>query len=241
MKPTEMIAARYAHVCERLEVAARRAGRDPDGVTLVVVTKTVGLAAVRAALAAGARNIGENYVQEAARKIEQLRSEVLEDGTAQPRWHLIGHLQRNKAARAAGLFDLIHTVDSEHLGQHLDRAGAERGTPVRILVEVRVGGETTKSGVDPRTALALVPALARLEHLQVEGLMAIPPRPPHPEAARPYFHELAALRAELADRGFDLPHLSMGMTDDYEVAIEEGATIVRVGRAIFGERARQAH
>jgi pyridoxal phosphate enzyme (YggS family) len=236
MKPTE-IAARYARVCERIEAAARRARRNPDDVTLVVVTKTLGLAAVRAALAAGARNIGENYVQEAARKIEQLRSEAVEDGTAQPHWHLIGHLQRNKAARAAELFDLIHTVDSARLGQHLDRAGAERSTPVRVLVEVSIGGEATKSGVDPRAAFALVPALARLEHLRLEGLMAIPPRPPDPEASRPHFHELAALRAELAARGFDLPHLSMGMTDDYEVAIEEGATIVRVGRAIFGERA----
>jgi pyridoxal phosphate enzyme (YggS family) len=229
------IARRYHDVRRRIAAAAERAGRSPDGVTLVVVTKTRGVDAVRAAIDSGARDLGENYVQEADAKIATLASA---DTTERPRWHLIGHLQRNKAARAACLFHLIHTVDGLRLGQHLDRAAASMGRRLPVLVEVNVGGERSKAGVTPQTTADLVDSLASLRHVRVDGLMAVPPPTTDPERSRPHFRTLAGLRSELLTRGFDLPHLSMGMTDDYEVAVEEGATIVRVGRAIFGERTR---
>jgi pyridoxal phosphate enzyme (YggS family) len=229
-----VIADRHAQVRDRIAAAARRAGRAPEDVTLVVVTKTFPAAAIRAVAAAGAGDVGESYVQEAVRKIEEL---AVGGGPIPPlRWHLIGHLQRNKAAPAAHLFDLIHSVDGEALGGALDRAAAALGKVVPVLVEVNVGGEATKHGISPAAAPALLASLGSLAHLRIEGLMAVPPPAPHTEASRPHFRALARLRADLARRGFDLPRLSMGMSDDYEVAVEEGATIVRVGRAILGAR-----
>lgn len=233
------IAARYAGVLERIKDAARRSGRDPATVTLVVVTKAFGLVAVRAALAAGTQDLGENYVQEAARKIEALGTGARTQGDRELRWHFIGQLQQNKAARAARLFDVIHTVDSAALARRIDRVGTQLSRVVRVLVEVNISGEPSKAGIPRPAAGDLLRALKPLEHVRVEGLMTIPPPGRQPDASRPYFRSLAALRNELASRGFDLPHLSMGMTDDYEVAIEEGATIVRLGRAIFGERPRR--
>jgi pyridoxal phosphate enzyme (YggS family) len=179
------------------------------------------LAAVRAAIDAGVTDIGENYVQEA-----QAKRAAVGAGAA---WHLIGHLQRNKAARAVEVFDCIQTVDSAALGAALSRQAVAQGRSMRVLVEVRLGGEATKSGIEPEALPALLDAL-RLPGLVVEGLMAVPP-PGDPEATRPHFRALRALRD-----GAGLRELSMGMSDDFEVAIEEGATMVRVGRAIFGAR-----
>lgn len=234
------IAGRYSRVRERIELAARRVGRDPEAITLVAVAKTFGLAAVRAAVAAGAHDIGESYVQEAAPKIESLAAEMTGTASPPPRWHFIGHLQRNKASRAVRLFDLIQSVDNLRLAEHLDRVAGECDKSLSVLIEVNVGKERTKGGITEASALDFLNAIASLKHLRVEGMMTVPPPVSHPEASRPHFKALAALRADLAARGFDLHHLSMGMTDDYEVAVEEGATIVRVGRAIFGPRDRRA-
>ena len=215
------VAANLAAVRARIARAAERAGRDPGSVHLIAVSKTKPAALVRAALAAGATDFGENYVQEAVAK----RAEVGAGG----RWHLIGHLQRNKAARAVETFDCIQTVDSAALGTALARHAAEQQRTIHVLVEVRVGGEATKSGVDPEALPALLAEL-QLPALVVDGLMTVPP-PGDPEAARPHFRTLRALGERAG-----LRELSMGMSDDFEVAIEEGATMVRVGRAIFGAR-----
>lgn len=217
------VAANVRAVRERIARAAERAGRDPASVRLIAVSKTQPAEAVRAALDAGVTDVGENYVQEGQAK----RAAVGDAGAA---WHLIGHLQRNKAARAIEAFDCIQTVDSAALGAALSRQAQALGRSVRLLVEVRLGGEASKNGVDPEALPALLAAL-QLPGLAVEGLMTVPP-PGEPEQARPHFRALRAL-AERAG----LRELSMGMSDDYEVAIEEGATMVRVGRAIFGARA----
>ncbi len=219
---SDQIAANLAAVRRRIAAAAARAARDPAEITLIAVSKTQPAALIRAAIVAGVTDIGENYVQEAAGK----RGAV---GVA-ARWHLIGHLQRNKAARALETFDCIHTVDNAALGTTLARHAAAHERTARVLIEVNVGGEATKSGIAPD---ALGPLLAELRdpHLSIEGLMTVPP-PGAPDAARGWFRRLRALRDTVG-----LRELSMGMTDDFEVAIEEGATMVRVGRAIFGERA----
>ena len=179
---------------------------------------------IDAAIAAGVTDIGENYVQEASTK----RADVKHIA----RWHMIGHLQRNKAARALELFDDIQTVDNAALGEALNRHGAMRHRPISILIEVNVGGEQSKRGTAPGTLTELLAGLRTLPHVRVDGLMTIPP-PGAPEATRPFFRRLRELRDQ-----HGLAELSMGMTDDFEVAIEEGATMIRVGRAIFGERTR---
>lgn len=225
------VASNWRAVCARVAAAARRAGRDPGGVRIIAVSKTKPVEAIEAAIAAGATDIGENYVQEAAAKIGRI-------GTA-ARWHLIGHLQRNKAARAVELFQLIHTLDSVALGEALARHAERLARTVRVLVEVNIGGEFTKRGVTPAQVAALLAALAPQQGLLIDGLMAIPPPGASAEDARPHFRALRELRDRLrpdAPANAPLRELSMGMTDDFEVAIEEGATMVRIGRAIFGER-----
>jgi PLP dependent protein len=222
------IASRLGAVRERIAEAARRGGRAVDSVRLVLATKTQPPEALRAAYAAGARDFGENYVQEAAAKRAALAD------LTRIRWHLIGHLQTNKARTAAAMFDLIHSLDSARLAQALHRS--HPAPPVRVLIEVNLGGETSKSGVAPAQVAALIKAAH--DKVDVVGLMMIPPPAPDPEAARRLFAQLRELRERLAAAaGLALSELSMGMTDDFEVAIEEGATIVRVGRAVFGERA----
>lgn len=216
------VAANLEAVRARIAAAAQRVGRDPATVRLIAVAKTKSAALVRAAIAAGVTDIGENYVQEAAAK----RVEV---GAGAVRWHLIGHLQRNKAAKAVDTFDVIQTVDSAPLAAALARHAAARRRTLRVLVEVRLGGEPTKSGVEPAALPALLDAM-RDPHLVVDGLMTVPPPGP-PEAVRPFFRELRTLAGRAG-----LRELSMGMSDDFEVAIEEGATMVRIGRAIFGAR-----
>jgi pyridoxal phosphate enzyme (YggS family) len=215
------VGANLAAVRARIVGAAQRVGRDPAAVRLIAVSKTKSAELVSAALAAGVTDIGENYVQEAAAK----RASV--HGVA--RWHLIGPLQRNKVAKALETFDCIQSVDRAALAETLARHAAQRTSPLPILVEVNIGGEASKHGVAPSDLPALLAAL-RDPHLAVCGLMTVPP-PADATATRRYFHQLR----ELAET-HGLPELSMGMTDDFEIAIEEGATMVRVGRAIFGAR-----
>lgn len=217
------IAANLERLNGRIVRACERGGRRPEDVTLVAVTKTVGIPEVRAAYACGIRNFGENRVQEAAVKIEGLAG-------LQPRpvWHMIGHLQSNKAGMAAGLFDIIQSVDSVRLAGVLSRKAAG---PLPVLLEVNVAGESSKSGFAPVEVAPALAEIAALPDLEVKGLMTVAPLAADAGSVRPVFRQLRALRDDLG-----LEHLSMGMTDDFEVAIEEGATIIRVGRAIFGER-----
>ncbi len=223
------IAARLDTVRARMSVASRRAGRDPAAVRLILASKTQPPEAIRAAYHAGAREFGENYVQEAIVKRESLAD------LGDLRWHLIGHLQRNKAKLAAATFAMIESLDSETLAQALARA--QPSPPLPVLIEINVGGEASKSGLEPAAAAALIDAVRGL--VEVRGLMTIPPPGENAEAARPYFTRLRDLRDRLArTSGLALSELSMGMTDDFEIAIEEGATIVRIGRAVFGERGR---
>jgi hypothetical protein len=223
------IATRLAAVHERIACAASRAGRDPAAVRLVLASKTQPPESLRAAYAAGAREFGENYVQEAAAK-QDLLADL--DGL---RWHLIGHLQTNKAREAANRFALIHGLDTARLARALGRARPAARVPV--LIEVNLEGEASKKGVAPDAAERLVEdARATVEIL---GLMTIPPPATDSERSRGHFAALRAMRDRLAAAtGLALSELSMGMSDDFEIAIEEGATIVRVGRAIFGERMR---
>jgi len=224
------IVSRLEGVLDRIARACARAGRDRSSVTLVGVTKAVPVSSIRAALDAGLEVLGENRLQEALPKIAEL---------PQARWHFIGELQRNKARKVAESFELIHSVDSLRLGQTLARIGEESGRTVHSLVEVNVGGEETKAGLAPAELEGLLRALAGRPGLAIHGLMAIPPPVDDPERVRPHFRRLASLARAAA--GWSLPgitmeHLSMGMTQDFEVAIEEGATLVRIGTAIFGAR-----
>ena len=217
-------------VFRRIVSAAARAARDPGGVRVVAVTKTVTPERIRAAVAAGFDLLGENRVQEAAAKT------ALIDG---PTWHLIGPLQSNKARRAVEIFEVVQSVDSLDLARRLDRLAAELrpGRPLPMLLQVNVAADPTKAGFDPETAARDLPAILDLPALRVEGLMTIGPLVSDPEAARPTFVALRALSDRLRATDARLgPELSMGMTDDFEVAVEEGATLVRIGRAIFGDR-----
>lgn len=224
------IKERVEAVRERIAAAALQAGRDPGEVLLVAVAKAFPVGVIREAIAAGVTDIGENRVQEARGKIAQLDTLC--------RWHLVGHLQTNKAKLAARLFDWIHSLDSLRLAHALEREGSALGKRVRVLIEVNLGREGQKSGVSEEELFPLLEAVGSLPHLQIGGLMAIPPLHPDPEAGRPYFRRLWELKEEAASRFPLLPlfHLSMGMSHDFEVAVQEGATIVRIGTAIFGER-----
>jgi len=223
------IAQRLEDVRAAIAAAAQRSRRDPGAVRLVAVSKTVDLARIRAAVDAGQDLFGENYLQEARDKIAVLGAQVS--------WHLVGSLQSNKARGAVELFDLIHAVDRLKLAQALDAAAARLGKVQDVLIQVNQAGEATKSGVTPSAAPALLQEVARLPHLRVLGLMTMPPWFPDPEAARPYFRALRELRDHLRGlTGLPLTELSMGMSGDFAVAVEEGATLVRVGTAIFGSR-----
>lgn len=222
MERTDEIRAAIAAVERRIADACARAGRQRDEVTLVAVTKTFPAADVDLAIAAGLGDVGENKVQEARDK------KPLVSGSA--RWHLIGHLQSNKVKDAVRLFDVIQTVDSIELATRIARAAESMGKVQDVMLQVNVGREQQKSGVDPDAVTMLAEGVARIESLRLAGLMTIPPADDS-EKVRPWFRELRMLRDRLGLSG-----LSMGMTDDFEVAIEEGATVVRVGRAIFGSR-----
>jgi pyridoxal phosphate enzyme (YggS family) len=225
------IAQNLAEVRAVIEAAAHKADRDPAAVRLVAVSKTVDLERIRAAIAAGQDLFGENYLQEAKAKIDALGRQVS--------WHLVGHLQTKKAKGAVELFDLIHSVDRVKLARALEAAAVRLGKVQDVLIQVNQGGEETKSGVAPEAAPELLREIARLPHLRVVGLMTMPPWFSDPEAVRPYFRDLRELRERLRDQsGLPLPELSMGMSGDYAAAVEEGATLVRVGTAIFGRRPR---
>jgi len=227
---TEGIPERVRAVRRRIEEAAAACGRDPAEIRLVAVSKTWPPQAVVAAHEAGLGVFGENYVQEARDKIAALAALPL-------RWHLIGHLQTNKAKFAVRLFDLIHTLDSVRLAREIDRLAARLPKVQDVLIQVSLAGEETKSGASPAEVPALLAEASRLSHLRVLGLMTIPPYFDDPERARPYFARLRALRDRLEEEsGIALPELSMGMTGDFEAAIAEGATLVRIGTAIFGNR-----
>lgn len=224
------LTARIAQVRERIAAACLGAGRPADSVRLVSVTKTVPVETIREAIAGGLTDLGENRVQEAAAKIETLGRDGLS-------WHLIGHLQSNKAGRAVQMFDLIHSVDSEALAREIDRRAGLAGKKQRILIQVNCSAEESKSGCAPGEVAGLSKAIAGHGNLWLEGLMTIGPLDADPESARPAFVLLRNLRDETQSQlGRPLPELSMGMTGDLEVAIGEGATMVRVGSAIFGER-----
>ena len=216
----------------RIARAAVGTGRNPDGVRLVAVTKTFPLATVEAAADAGLADFGENRVQEALQKIEGAAGRRI-------RWHLIGHLQSNKARAAAARFDWIHSVHSLKLLRRLDQAAAEKGTTPNLLVQVDLAGESAKHGAPPDEVRSLFDAASRCRAARVRGLMLMPPWNADPEATRPWFRRLRELRDSLGDEGIArsaLTELSMGMSHDFEAAIQEGATIVRVGTAIFGRR-----
>ena len=215
---------------ERIASAAERIGRSPDEVRLVTVGKTQPAERIREAISSGADIIGENYIQEAREKFDRL---VQMDA----QWHFIGHLQRNKSKYAVRMFDLIHTVDSLRLARELDQQARKVDKVQPILVQVNISGEQTKSGVDETQAMELVQGILDLSNLRLEGLMTMPPFFDAPEKARPFFAALRQMRDRLAHQmKIELKELSMGMTGDFEVAIEEGATLVRIGTALFGAR-----
>jgi pyridoxal phosphate enzyme (YggS family) len=239
------IAENIATVQERIASACERAGRDPNEITLVAVSKKKPAEHILEAINAGLREFGENRIEEAAIKIP----DVMAGTTASINWHMIGHIQRRKVRDVVRLnFDLVHSVDNLKLAASLDQITAAAGRTIPVLLEMNVSGEAAKNGWDARESLQSetitaelrtdIEAMCQFEHLNIQGLMTMAPLVQNAEATRPVFQSLARLRAALKSEfpALDLPHLSMGMTNDYEVAIEEGATIVRIGRAIFGER-----
>jgi pyridoxal phosphate enzyme (YggS family) len=225
------VATNYRKIIDRISEAALRVGRNPREIKLLAAAKSQSVELVQAAIAAGVRLIGENYVQEAEEKRHAI-SEAVE-------WHMIGHLQRNKVKTALSTFNLIQSLDSVALARELDKEGRRNGKKVRTLIEINLGDEQSKSGIGRNKVAELVERVSELAHLQVEGLMAVPPFKENPEEIRPYFRSLRELQVEL--QGWKIPNgsfneLSMGMTHDYPIAIEEGATIVRIGTALFGPR-----
>jgi pyridoxal phosphate enzyme (YggS family) len=231
-----VIADRVAAVRDRIARAAARARRRPEDVTLVAVSKTHPADSVREAFAAGVRDFGENKVQEAEPKIAALaalRAEGL-------RWHFVGHLQANKARLAVSLFDRIHSLDSVRLGGRLEKAAEEQAKPYPLLVQVKLGDEETKDGLDEQHLFPALESLRGSKRLRIEGLMTIPPFDDDPEKVRPFFRRLRELRDRAVGAGLLLgSQLSMGMSHDLEVAVEEGATMVRVGTDLFGTRSRK--
>ena len=220
------------HILTTIRSVAARSARNPDSIRLVAVTKTVGVERIQEAMSAGVTIVGENRLQEALPKIERLGGEQL-------RWHFIGRLQRRKVKMVVGLFELIHSVDSLELAEEINRRAEQAGLSQSILLEVNIGGEKSKGGWAPTSVAASFPELSRMSHLRIQGLMAIPPLAPNAEVARPYFRRLRELGRSLTRSGcenINMDELSMGMSGDYQVAVEEGATYVRIGTAIFGAR-----
>lgn len=225
------IAGNCRRVMDAIAEAAERSGRDPRRVRLLAATKTQPAEAVRAAVETGVSLLGENYVQEA-----QAKKELVGGGAE---WHLIGHLQRNKARAAVGLFSVIQTLDNARLARILDREGQGQGRDVDVLVEVNLGGEASKTGVAEEGLVPLLREVSGFSRVRVKGLMVVPPLAADPEASRPYFRRLRDLRDSVNELGLAnvaLEELSMGMTHDYHIAVAEGSTLVRVGTALFGPR-----
>ncbi len=225
------IAANINSIKQRIAAAAAKSHRAPDSIKLLAVTKTVAPVCIGEAIDAGVTMFGENYVQEAKEKVAVIGPRA--------QWHMIGHLQTNKAKYAVHLFNYIHSVDRMDLARELDKKARLTGHKMNVLIEVNVSGEKTKNGIPAAAAIALVQDVSRLENISVRGLMTMAPYSANPENSRSYFTGLRNLRDDIIRAGITgimMEELSMGMTDDFEVAIEEGATIVRIGRAIFGER-----
>ncbi len=222
-----------ASIQERINSAAAKAGRNPQDIKLVTVTKTIELPEIIEAVKSGVRILGESRVQEAQKKVESYELRVLSDKVE---WHLIGSLQRNKVKYAVQLFDLIHTIDSIELAEEVDKQARKKEKTQRILVQIKLSEEETKHGVLEKDLMELLDKVSNMKNLKLEGLMTIPLLFEDPELVRPYFRKLREIRDKLSSKGYNLPELSMGMSNDFDVAIEEGATMVRVGTAIFGER-----
>jgi pyridoxal phosphate enzyme (YggS family) len=231
-------AARLANVRARIAAAAARAGRAPDTVTLLGVAKRIASDTVADAVNAGLADLGENYVQEAVGRRAELMALLSPAARPAPRWHFIGKLQRNKARVVAEHFDVVHTLDREALGVALERHATALGKQLEVLVQVNTSGEAQKGGVSPEDVADLLAASRAWSHLRVAGLMTIPAAAEDPERTRPAFAALRGLRDGLRPEHPELAALSMGMSGDFEVAIEEGATIIRVGTALFGPRTR---
>jgi pyridoxal phosphate enzyme (YggS family) len=232
-EPVSEVAAALQRVRERIDAAAVRAGRDPAGVTLVAVSKTVAVRLIREAIDAGQGDFGENRVHEAAAKYKELGTEV--------RWHFVGRLQRNKVKSLVGWVDLIHSLDRPALAAEIANRASSLDARQEVLAEVNVSGDPGRGGVAPEDLASLLESASTLAGIRVSGLMVMAPVVDAPEAARPYFRRVARLGDEMAARFPELSihHLSMGMSQDYEIAVEEGATLVRVGEAIFGRRSRR--
>ena len=230
--PTTGMKQRLEDIHQRIDAAADEVGRDPSDVHLVAVTKTISAERIQTAIESGVDTIGENYVQEARDKFSTL-------GTTSVSWHFIGHLQRNKVKYVVRMFDLIHSVDSKRLADEINKQAKKVGKVQSILIQVNLAGEKSKSGVAPQEAKDLVHHIITLPHLSLQGLMTMPPFFNAPKKVRPYFKQLRHLRDQLKDSYIEhasLHELSMGMTGDFETAIAEGATMVRVGTALFGAR-----
>lgn len=230
------------NIYRKISYAAMRAGRNPHDVKLVAITKTVGFERIKEAIDLGLRTFGESRVQEAEEKISNLKSQINPPlppfnkggvGGLGIEWHMIGYLQRNKANTAVKLFDLIHSLDSIRLAEELNKH-AERNSKIqRVLIQVKLSEEETKHGIARENLIELIKAVSEMKNLKLEGLMTMPPFFDNPEMAMPFFRELRGLRDNAEKLGYKLPELSMGMTNDFEIAIEEGATIVRIGTGIF--------
>jgi pyridoxal phosphate enzyme (YggS family) len=223
---------RLQNIRERIQKTATACGRDPETIRLVAVSKTIPSDRVKEAIDAGVTILGENYIQEAREKINTLSSYAVS-------WHFIGHLQSNKAKYAVRLFDLIHSIDSLKLARELDKQAKKISKIQQVLIQVNIGKEPSKSGVNKQDTIELIEAIGLLENLSVKGLMTMPPFFNAPEKVRPFFADLRTLRDHIKNANLPnitMAELSMGMTGDFEVAIEEGATLVRIGTAIFGKR-----
>ena len=226
-------------VMERIEKAARKVGRDPNEIKLVAVSKTVEAARIKEAIEAGVKILGENYVQEAQKKIEEVGRPACTERFGEGRpvsWHFIGHLQSNKVKYAIRLFDMVHSLDSIPLAEELNRRAEQADRVIRVMIEVNLSKEATKFGTDEEVVVNLAKRIQNLKHLFLEGLMTMPPYFDSPEMSRPYYIALRALKERMVKEGVPMKELSMGMSNDFEIAIEEGATYVRVGTAIFGPR-----
>ena len=224
------VSENWSRLRARADAAAQRAGRRPEDVTILAVSKTFPAPVVREAYDDGLRAFGENYIQEALAKMDELPADI--------EWHMVGHLQSNKARQAVGRFSLIHSLDSVHLAQELEKHAAKLGISQKVLLQVNIADEDSKFGFEPARVPDATAGVAELEHLELRGLMTIGPLANDPEDIRWLFKELRGLRGKVQAQfpRLALDELSMGMTGDFETAIEEGATIIRVGRAIFGER-----
>jgi hypothetical protein len=237
MNSDPMLSENLQAVRRKIRAACARAARDPSDVTLIAVTKTFSVDSITAAMQLGLKIFGESYIQEAFLKAAALPAIIPPEISREDvSWHLIGHLQKNKAAQAVKLFDVIHSVDSAALADAINRHAGNILKIQRVLVQVSLAGEDTKYGIDEAGLIGLVKAISGMPHLKLEGLMTIPPYNDDPEALRPYFARLRRLRDEINADGFALRELSMGMSGDFEAAVEEGSTMVRVGTGLFGSR-----